>query len=117
LVLPFWYRLTWVVPEKGSLDVCVCVILSAALKALSVGCWCFSFSLVHCYLLVLILHVDNAQVTCMNRKLWCLDLSGGSVPQGRHAALMAVKFGMEVDSSMPYFTSICAGIGVWGAEN
>ena len=53
----------------------------------------------------------------MNRKLWCLDLSGGSVPQGRHAALMAVKFGMEVDSSMPYFTSICAGIGVWGAEN
>ena len=25
LVLPFWYRLTWVVPEKGSLNVCVCV--------------------------------------------------------------------------------------------
>ena len=25
LVLPFWYWLTWVVPEKGPLDVCVCV--------------------------------------------------------------------------------------------
>ena len=25
LVLPFWYWLTWVVPEKGSLNVCVCV--------------------------------------------------------------------------------------------
>ena len=25
LVLPFWYRLTWVVPDKGSLNVCVCV--------------------------------------------------------------------------------------------
>ena len=25
LVLPFWYRLTWVVPEKGLLNVCVCV--------------------------------------------------------------------------------------------
>ena len=26
LVLPFWYRLTWVVPEKGPLSiVCVCV--------------------------------------------------------------------------------------------
>ena len=25
LVLPFWYRLTWVVPEKGQLNVCVCV--------------------------------------------------------------------------------------------
>ena len=26
LVLSFWYRLTWVVPEKGPLNVCVCVI-------------------------------------------------------------------------------------------
>jgi len=25
LVLPFWYRLTWVVVEKGPLNVCVCV--------------------------------------------------------------------------------------------
>jgi len=25
LVLPFWYRLTWVVPEKGPLKGCVCV--------------------------------------------------------------------------------------------
>ena len=25
LVLPFWYRLTWVVPEKWPLNVCVCV--------------------------------------------------------------------------------------------
>ena len=24
-VLPFWYRLTWVVPEKGPLNGCVCV--------------------------------------------------------------------------------------------
>ena len=27
LVLPFWYWLTWVVPEKGPLNVCVCVTL------------------------------------------------------------------------------------------
>jgi len=25
LVLPFWYRLTWVVPEKGPFSGCVCV--------------------------------------------------------------------------------------------
>ena len=25
LVLPFWYQLTWVVPEKGPLNGCVCV--------------------------------------------------------------------------------------------
>ena len=27
LVLPFWYRLTWVVPEKGPLNGCVCVCI------------------------------------------------------------------------------------------
>ena len=26
LVLPFWYRLTWVVPDKGPLNGCVCVL-------------------------------------------------------------------------------------------
>ena len=25
IVLPFWYWLTWVVPERGPLNVCVCV--------------------------------------------------------------------------------------------
>ena len=28
LVLPFWYRLTWVVAEKGPLSRCVCVFFS-----------------------------------------------------------------------------------------
>ena len=28
LVLPFWYRLTWVVPDKGPLNGCVCVLLT-----------------------------------------------------------------------------------------
>ena len=28
LVLPFWYRITWVVPEKGPLNVCVCFTCS-----------------------------------------------------------------------------------------
>ena len=33
LVLPFWYRLTWVVPDKGPLNgcVCLCVILDCQL--------------------------------------------------------------------------------------
>ena len=30
LVLPFWYRLTWVVPEKGPLNGCVCVKLETS---------------------------------------------------------------------------------------
>ena len=37
LVLPFWYRLTWVVPEKGPLNgcvcVCVCVCVCACVRA------------------------------------------------------------------------------------
>ena len=27
LILPFWYWLTWVVPDKGPLNVCVCVVV------------------------------------------------------------------------------------------
>ena len=29
--MPFWYRLTWVVPEKGQLNVCVCVCAAVSL--------------------------------------------------------------------------------------
>jgi len=32
LVLPFWYRLTWVVQEKGRLNVCVCVCVTGKRK-------------------------------------------------------------------------------------
>ena len=37
LVLPFWYRLTWVVPDKGPLNghVCVCVL---TVTLVSAGC-------------------------------------------------------------------------------
>jgi len=44
LVLPFWYQLTWVVPEKGSLNGCVCVCvffthLVSATSSKSLGVW------------------------------------------------------------------------------
>jgi len=39
LVLPFWYRLTWVVPGKGPLDGCVCVCLAFVLQQKS---WLFN---------------------------------------------------------------------------
>ena len=35
LVLPFWYRLTWVVPEKGPLHVCACVCTYWAITDMS----------------------------------------------------------------------------------
>ena len=31
LILPFWCRLTWVVPDKGPLNGCVCVCLCSAI--------------------------------------------------------------------------------------
>ena len=37
LVLPFWYRLTRVVPEKGPLNVCVCVCVRACVRACVIG--------------------------------------------------------------------------------
>jgi len=33
LVLPFWYRLTWIVLAKGLLSVCVCVCVRACVRA------------------------------------------------------------------------------------
>ena len=36
LVLPFWYRLTWVVPDKGPLNVCVTVFTERFRAAVSV---------------------------------------------------------------------------------
>jgi len=41
LVLPFWYRLTWVVPEKGPLNgrVCVCVCVSSIFLAVARRHW------------------------------------------------------------------------------
>ena len=42
LVLTFWYRLTWVVPEKGPLNVCVCVCVCvrACVRACVCVCVC-----------------------------------------------------------------------------
>ena len=36
LALPFWYRLTWVVPEKGPLNVCVCCCTSCSCNCAAV---------------------------------------------------------------------------------
>ena len=33
LVLPYWYWLTWIVPEKGPLNVCVCVCVCVCVRA------------------------------------------------------------------------------------
>ena len=43
LVLPFWYRLTRVVPDRAPLNVCVCVCVSVCL------CLCLSVCLSVCY--------------------------------------------------------------------
>ena len=35
LVLPFWYRLTWIVPEKGLLNMFVCMCVSISVTYVS----------------------------------------------------------------------------------
>jgi len=37
--------------------------------------------------------------------------------QGQHAAPIKVKFGREVRSSLPSFTLIGSGVGVYGPQN
>ena len=39
LVFPFWYRLTWVVPEKGPLNRCVCVCMCVCVLCLCISVW------------------------------------------------------------------------------
>ena len=39
LVLPFWYRLTWVVPEKEPLNVCVCVCVCVCVDVAPKSLW------------------------------------------------------------------------------
>jgi len=38
--LPFWYRLTWIVPDKGPLNVCVCVCLPLYFTFYALPCMC-----------------------------------------------------------------------------
>ena len=38
LVLPFWYRLTWVVPDQGPLNVCVCVCVATVFACIFTHC-------------------------------------------------------------------------------
>ena len=38
LVLTFWYRLTWVVPDKGPLNGCVCVCVVVVVVVLTIRC-------------------------------------------------------------------------------
>ena len=48
LVLHFWYRLTWVVPDKGPLNVCVCVCVCVRACVCACVCLCcLSVSVVH----------------------------------------------------------------------
>ena len=40
LVLPFWYRFTWVVPDKGPLNGCACVcVISKKMPSVLWHCW------------------------------------------------------------------------------
>jgi len=39
LVLPFWYRLTWVLPDKGPLNGCVCVCVCLTFHSILLQCF------------------------------------------------------------------------------
>jgi len=43
LVLPFWYQLTWVVPDKGPLNGCVCVCVCVTCLIMTSLKWIWSY--------------------------------------------------------------------------
>ena len=71
LFFPFWYRLTWVVPDKGLLNVCVCVCVSVLHLVVEVRLWIKrnhlssnihvveSWSQCFCYLALLLWHREE----------------------------------------------------------
>ena len=72
LVLPFWYRLTWVVPEKWLLNGCVCVLLLNLTEKVwkSVNIWwryghelCVLFFLTHSVVVVARVIIDKVNCT------------------------------------------------------
>jgi len=62
LVLPFWYWLTWVVPEKGPLNGCVCVCVCVCARARA---------------LTLLVEHQEEHLACKKLRCWCGYLSGG----------------------------------------
>jgi len=67
LVLPFWYRLTWVVPEKGPLNRCVffnCPIYKSynSLLQVLINAGCLDNSCKMVDVVVVVLHHGNLQV-------------------------------------------------------
>ena len=56
LVLPFWYRLTWVVPDEGPLNGCVCVLWILPVASICVivckGPFQSRYGLYHCPVIV-----------------------------------------------------------------
>ena len=74
----FWYRLTWVVPDKGSLSVCVCVCVSACVRA----CTFVSISLFNydTWLMLLLVLYFQTEIVISN-KLAQFQLN---IKQGQH---------------------------------
>ena len=70
LVLPFWYQLTWVVPEKWPLNVCVCVnSVTCALFVIDVMC-------MSCGLIRSEVFEHSCQITAAFNCLQCFDTVG-----------------------------------------
>ena len=70
LVLPFWYRLTWVVPDNGPLNGCVCVLaaIDSWAQVADMGeLWRSSL----CYLDLRLLTVNLEHKLCMMYELLC----------------------------------------------
>ena len=101
LVVPFWYRLTWVVTEKGPLNGCVCVCFMFALYASEQ-----SIQRKQC-LQCQLSHGQQNSSTVLNVKNWtfpCKRCKYG----GRHWQYYSNTFNMYKNETIPY---CCRGGG------
>ena len=86
LVLPFWYRLTWVVPDKGPLNLCVCVCVRACVRAYVRACVCVSSYI--CFQLIISLSFINS-ILCFE-SVYCCSSSSHRKPLDLYSALCMI---------------------------
>ena len=81
--LPFWYRLTRVVPEKGPLNICVCLCVCVCVYVCVCVCVCVCFCLEDCLdVLLLWLHglsYGHGSIAFLGRSSVCLCVQSRAV--------------------------------------
>jgi len=119
LVLPFWYRLTWVVPDKGPLNGCVCVCNICMIFVQSNAASCeitlsVIINVVCCRLQDLFTDVQHVALMWLFRtSMWSIHHALSSANPVTQASLLQVSMKMELWSASVSHLCHCFSSLMW----